>query len=367
MYRLSRLLGVSALAIAVAAVSAVSAQAQDYYKNKTLTILINYSAGGPTDIEGRLFARHLGKHIPGNPKVIAKNMTGAGGLVAINFLGQKAKPDGLTAGFFTSLGNYAFMKPIRDRGLRVNVQNFEVVAAVSGISITYMRTDVPPGIKKPADIMKAKGFKIAGVRVTSNLDLRSRMALDLLGLNYKYVTGYRGSSKARVAVLQNEVQLLVESVPAYQAKVVPTMVKPGLVIPMWYYGFDNGKTISPSPLAKGIPVIPYNEFHQKMKGKQPAGVIWKAFREINRVANNVQRSVILPPGTPAKHVNVLHAAAEKLKHDPEWQAEAMKTIKFIPVVTAGAKAQAMLRESATMSPDVKKFLLGYIAKAQPKK
>ena len=52
-----------------------------FYKGKTLTILINYAAGGPTDIEGRLIGRHLAKHIPGEPLVVVNNMAGAGGVV----------------------------------------------------------------------------------------------------------------------------------------------------------------------------------------------------------------------------------------------------------------------------------------------
>src|SRR5688500_352590 len=77
------------------------AQAADFYKSKTLTLLINYPPGGPTDIEGRLIARHLADHIPGKPTVIVKNMGGAAGNTGANFLGEIAAKDGLTLGFFT--------------------------------------------------------------------------------------------------------------------------------------------------------------------------------------------------------------------------------------------------------------------------
>ena len=71
-----------------------------FYQGKTITFLINFSAGGPTDIEGRIVARHLARHIPGNPLIVVQNMSGAGGVTGINYLGEKAKPDALYAGLF---------------------------------------------------------------------------------------------------------------------------------------------------------------------------------------------------------------------------------------------------------------------------
>ena len=73
-----------------------------FYKGKTLNIVVNYSVGGPTDIEARLVGRHLAKHIPGQPVIVVNNMAGAGGIVGHNYLGEVAKADGLTMGYFTS-------------------------------------------------------------------------------------------------------------------------------------------------------------------------------------------------------------------------------------------------------------------------
>ncbi|MBI2347732.1 MAG: hypothetical protein HYV05_03655 [Deltaproteobacteria bacterium] len=74
-----------------------------FYQGKTITVLINFAAGGPTDIEGRIIARHLARHIPGQPSVIAQNMGGAGGVIAANYLGEVAKGDGLTYRLLHSL------------------------------------------------------------------------------------------------------------------------------------------------------------------------------------------------------------------------------------------------------------------------
>ena len=101
-----------------------SADTSDLYKGKIFSVLINYSAGGPTDIEGRLFARNIGRHIPGKPTVISKNMAGSAGIVAANFFGLKAKADGMMMGYFTNLAAAYAFKPLKDKGLRVDPAKF---------------------------------------------------------------------------------------------------------------------------------------------------------------------------------------------------------------------------------------------------
>ena len=77
------------------------ARAMPFYKGKRLTVLVNYAAGGPTDIEGRLFARHIAKHIEGQPNIIVQNMDGAGGLTGTTWLGEVAPKDGTVMGYLT--------------------------------------------------------------------------------------------------------------------------------------------------------------------------------------------------------------------------------------------------------------------------
>src|SRR5262245_20516171 len=95
-----RALAMSAAVAVVAVLSATPAVAQ-FYKGKTLTLLVNYGVGGNIDTEARILARHLPKHIAGGPTIVIQNTPGAGGLHAMNLLGLniKSRADGLTAGF----------------------------------------------------------------------------------------------------------------------------------------------------------------------------------------------------------------------------------------------------------------------------
>src|SRR6476659_472431 len=94
----------AAIAACVAFLGAVHAQAQTepFYQGKRLTLLINFAAGGPADIEGRLFARHFGKHIEGHPGIVVQNREGAGGVVGVNYLGELGPRDGTMAGYLTA-------------------------------------------------------------------------------------------------------------------------------------------------------------------------------------------------------------------------------------------------------------------------
>src|SRR5215510_14848905 len=91
------------LAVSAAIVLAATPAGAQFYKGKTLTLLVNYDVGGNIDTEARILARHLPKHIAGSPTIVIQNTPGAGGLHAMNLLGLniKSRSDGLTAGFFT--------------------------------------------------------------------------------------------------------------------------------------------------------------------------------------------------------------------------------------------------------------------------
>ncbi len=198
------------LAIAVIASTAVPHSAfADFYAGKTLTVVVNYPAGGPTDIEARLVAKFIGEHIPGKPTVIVKNMGGGGGNIAANYLGEVVPDDATQMGYFT-------WNPVdqitEDPGLRVKYSDFRIVAGFKQPVVTYVRTDVPPGIKVPADIAKTSEVIAAALAPNNHLTLRQSWALDLLGVNHKTVAGYKGLKAVQTAVLQDEAQLASTSI-----------------------------------------------------------------------------------------------------------------------------------------------------------
>ena len=197
---------------------------EPFYKGKRLTVMINYGAGGPADIEARMFARHIGKHIDGNPAVIVQNIDGAGGLIGTTYLGEIAPKDGTMMGHLTGM---AWRWANDADRFRVDFKTYEFIGYQRSTTVYFMRTDVPPGMKQPADIVKAQGVVSGGLGPDNAKDLLIRLGLEMLGVPHKHVTSYRSSatrgwrcSRARSISFRNRRRAIaVSSIPASSRRV----------------------------------------------------------------------------------------------------------------------------------------------------
>lgn len=342
-------------AFALAAADPVAAA--DFYQGKTLAVLVNFTAGGPTDVEARLVARHLNRHIPGNPSIVVRNMGGAGGAIGTNWLGEIAAPDGLNLGYLTGAASKA---AIGDTSMRIDVTKLAFIAGGPGVSVAYIRTDVPPGLKVPADIMKAKDFWAGGLSADSDKDIRERMQLDLLGLSYKYITGYPGSAEARLALQRNELQMYPESMPTYRATIEEGLVKTGEAIPLWYDPLDDGEKFTASPDADGIPAKTFTDFLIEQKGALPKSELFDAFRLINSVGTVFLRIIAMPPGTPKEAVAIIKAAFEAMVKDPAYRDDALRTMKFVPNFVVDARTEALFRQKLSPDPKLRAFVQSFV-------
>ena len=355
---MARQLGVGRFAMAIVAMwLSATAQAADFYQGKTLSVLVNFTAGGPTDVEARLLARHLAKHVPGVAGVVVRNMGGAAGVIGANWLGEVAPPDGLTLGYLTGS---ASKSAIGEAALRVDMSKFAFIAGGPGVQVTYMRTDVAPGIKKPADLLKASGFWAGGLSPEADKDIRERMALDMLGLSYHYISNYPGSAEARLALERNEIQMFPESMPTYRSSIEPNLVKSGLVIPLWSDALDDGENFTLAPEAEGIPATTFPGFLKEIGRAPPKGEMWDAYRLINSVGSVFLRVIVLPPGSPPEAVAALRAAFTAVNDDPDYRADAMTTMKFIPRYVTDARTADLYREKLKPDPRLRDFLRAYV-------
>ena len=346
-----------ALAIVLMSIAPASAMAADFYQGKTVSLLINFTAGGPTDVEGRLAARHLARHVAGNPQVVVRNMAGAGGVIGANWLGEVSPTDGLTVGFFTGV---ASKSAIGEAALRIDVASLAFIAAGPGVSVTYVRTDVAPGLKTPSDILKASGFWAAGLSPDADKDIRLRLQLDMLGLRYNYISHYPGSAEARLALERNEVQMYVESMPTYRSQIEPNLVAAGRAIPLWHDPMDTGTAFVPAAESASIPAKTYTEFLREMKGGFPTGPIWDAYRLANAVGSDFLRIVVMRPGSPPEAVAAMRKAFAGLADDPDYIADAMRTVKYVPRYLSDEPMQRRYLEKLKPDPALRDFLRAYV-------
>jgi tripartite-type tricarboxylate transporter receptor subunit TctC len=347
----------SLVAALAAAPHVASAQSDPFYKGKRLTLLINFAAGGPADIEGRLFARHFGKHIDGAPNIIVQNRDGAGGLVGINYLGELGPRDGTMAGYLTAAAwNYV----IDPAAYRVDFATYEFVAYQPVNVVYYMRADTPPGMKDGPSIMKATGLVTGGLAADSSKDLLIRLTLDMLGVPYKYVTGFRSSAPARLALQRGEINFFSESSPSYFGVVEPSLVRTGQVIPVWYDPIYDGRTFAPFKQMDDQSVLGFPEFHRKAKGALPSGRLWDVYRTNLAVDSAMLRTVVFPPGVPQAAVDALRTAVARLNGDREFAEEAQKSIQFVPHYVTGADLNTQVRRTLVVAPEIRAFVTDYI-------
>jgi len=349
------------IGLAVLGAAATTAQADNYYKGKRLTVLINFTAGGPTDVEGRLFARHLGDHIEGRPQVIVQNMDGAGGMIGAGYLGEVAPKDGTMVGYFTGTAWRYANDPDK---FRVDFRTYDFLAYQPGTTVYYARTDVPPGLKEATDIAKAQGLIAGGLGVENAKDLLIRLSLDMLGVPYRYVTPFPGSQAARLALQRNEINFFSESPPSYRAVIAPSLVKEGSVIPVYFDPDYNGESLKISKQVEGLPILPFQELYRKIKGSTTSGQLWDAYLTVLSINSTMQRTIVLPPNTAPAAIAALRDAIEALNADPDYAAEALKTLGYAPEWVAGEGTNAQVRRALSITPEMRSFIASYVKNAK---
>ena len=341
--------------IALIGLAATARADEPFYKGKRLTLLINFAAGGPTDIEGRLFAKYLVRHIDGQPGLIVQNMDGAGGLIGAQYMAEVAPRDGTVLGYLSGSAWLYVSDPDR---WRVDFRKYEFVAYQPGTTVHFMRTDVPPGMHQPADIAKAQGLIAGGLSADTSKDLRLRLALDMLGVPYKYVTGYRSSPPARLALQRGEISMFSESPPSYRAVVEPSLVKSGLAMPVFY-----DEVADPPPPQKqleGLSIPSFPQLYRQIKGTLPAGQLWEAYRVLYDMNSTLQRMIAFAPGVPPAAMEAMRAAIAELDNDKEFAAEAIRAIEFAPDYPTAPDTSQKVRAMMVASPQMRDFINDYM-------
>ncbi len=304
---------------------------EPFYKGKSLRFVVNYPAGGATDVVARLAARFLPKHIPGNPAVVVQNMAGGGGNVGANYIYEVAKPDGLTVGVFSG----GYLPQVLDAsGVRFDLNQMPIIAGVGETSVVYIRADT--GVKGPAEILKPlKPIVIGGFTRESNKDLALRMALELLGVPYRYVTGYKGESDLRLAIQRDEINYTSEGLTGYTMGGA-LMAREGTVVAIYQDGLagPDGNLVR-DPRAD-LPT--FREFYKMVKKAEPPGPLGDAFK-ISGAVRSMGRYVIAPPKTPATAVEILRKGFRDTFEDPEFKAESERVLRFQLVSFVGDDAE----------------------------
>lgn len=348
----------SALAC-LAGMVAMAAHAQ-YFAGQDVNMIVNYTAGGPTDIEARMVAEYLPKHLKGVRSVVVRNVGGGGGNIGVNQLG--ASNDKYAIGFFTW---DPVDQIVENKTLRVRYNDLKFVAGFQQVVLTYARKDTKPGLAKPADIVKSPLVRIGALSPSNHLTTRMRLAFDLLGVNYEVIPGYRGLRDIEFAVQQGDINVSGTSLPAWFATVKPNMGDAGIVMPLFQFDSDlgNGKL----GRSAEFPDVPsFLEVYKDAKGASamPSGQRWQSMLLLGRIMDAMYRTVFMAPGAPLEAVREMREAFEGLAKDPDFIAHYERIVKTKPRILVGKKGEDIIGELGRISPTQLTFMRSYVETAK---
>jgi tripartite-type tricarboxylate transporter receptor subunit TctC len=313
-------------------------QTEPFYRGKTIRIMVGSTAGGFYDRWARLFARHMGKYIPGQPEIIAQNMPGAGSVIAANHVFNVAKPDGLTMAMPL---NSLYVDQLAGRSeVQFDLRKFHWIGspAVESV-IMYVRADTP--YRSIADIVKAKEpLKCGGTGTASSDYILAKVLEETIGARINNVLGYAGGTEIDIAVEKGEVVCRAHSTSAHFGR------EP---FDTWHKkGFDRHLIQTSRKRDSRAPDVPtVNEIFDQFK--VPANS--RRIAQVVLAAGDFGRPMMVTPGTPSERVKILREAFFKTLSDPEVLAEAKKSRMDVEP-TSGEELESLVKEIFDSSPEV---------------
>lgn len=282
--------------------------AQDVYKGKTVRLIVAAAAGGGFDTYSRAIARHMGKHLPGNPTFVVENMPGAGHLIAANYLYKIAKPDGFTMGNF--IGGLFLQQVLGRPGIEFDSTKFEFIGVPVKDNPVCALTKAS-GITNMEKWFAAKTpVKVGGNAPGSATYDNPKILQIALGLPVQVVAGYKGTAEARLAAEGGELHGICgwawESLKATWIKKLESSEAVVVV------------QVVPKPHPE-LPHIPLAINYAKTE--EARQLIKVGVHDLNAVL----RPYMLPPGTPKDRVQMLRKAFFDTLKDPEFLADAKKS------------------------------------------
>jgi tripartite-type tricarboxylate transporter receptor subunit TctC len=292
----------AAALLAVAGLMAPNAQADalsDFYRGKTVNVLIGVGAGGEYDLQARLVAKHIGRHIPGNPSVVPQNMTGASGLKMQNYLYIQAPRDGTYIGM--SQNAFPAAQAAGLPGIQFNAAKFAWLGAIAPV-IETMTVWHTSGIASIDDARKRE--TIAGATSKGAITyIYAAMMNEFFGTKFKIVTGYNGGNEINLAMERGEVDARNNTWSSWKT-----------TKPMWLEEKKINIIAQAGPRAPDLDAPSVEQLAKTAEDK----------RVIELVVSGTQlgRPLFITPGVPEERVKALRAAFDATMKDPEFLAEA---------------------------------------------
>jgi tripartite-type tricarboxylate transporter receptor subunit TctC len=323
-----------------------------FYEGKTIVVVSGGAPGGTTDARGRVLFSSWSRYIPGKPEIVFKSMVGGLGGRAAKFVADqgKARSDGRLLFWGSWL---PVMQILRHPTFPVQWNEFEVLGGIgSDIRIVLIRTDVVSDrLKKPTDIIRAGTVTVGGAGYTVLQDLLTRMSLDILGVEYRYVSGYASGSTAFAALLRNEIHIMNNNVEDITHGSALEGIEKGELMPLYYFSLkDNRVDLSKYPSLQGIPS--FIDLYRELYGKDPAGPVWMALQWLIEIQIKLTFAAFAPAGIPEDALKELRNSFTEALIRQELPEPLQKLFSFPPIVMDYRESQEILDSTSNVDPSI---------------
>ena len=328
-----------ALAIAAAVYPArIGAESETDFKGKTVRIVIGTSSGGGVDLYARLVGQFLGKHLPGEPLIMAQNMPGASSLVAANYIYNAVKPDGLTLGALQ--GGVFFEQILGHNTVKFDWPKFTWIGSPERLEAQlYMRADSPyktlDDIRRAAEPPRCGG---AGTGATGYFV--PKVLEETLGLKFKTVTGYQSGGEIDIAVERGELHCRAFDIGSFVGRdPTRTWFKNGFVKSLLQTGRERDQRLG------DVPTL------YELMDKQKTPDSTRRMATVVLSAGGFGRPMVAPPGMPAEIARVIRDGYGKMLKDAEFIAEVKKRRYDLEPIS-WEEMQSLAKEVTSQPADV---------------
>ena len=303
----------------------------DFYRGRNVTLIVGYSAGGGYDTYSRILARHLGKHIPGNPAIVVQNMPGAGSLKLTNYLYNVAPKDGSTIGIFS---RGMAMEPLIG-GANVAFDSTKLTWLGSGTNETSVFVTWHTSPVKTWNDLITKDFTVGGEGSGSDPDVYALLLKNAFGAKLRLITGYPGTAEIAIALERGE----VDSRASWSWTSLKTL-KPNWIAEK-KVNFPVQLNLTRGADLQDVPLV--TEFAKNDRQRQMLKLI------LSR--QEMARPYAAPPGIPDDRKAALRKAFDDAWADPELLAEMKARGQEVNPVS-GAALDALIAELYATPKDV---------------
>jgi tripartite-type tricarboxylate transporter receptor subunit TctC len=305
-----------------------SAQAQsvaDFYKGKNVSIVVSTSTGGGYDAMARVISRHIGKHLPGTPTVLVRNMPGAGGITAVNWLYNAAEKDGTVLGL---VQNGTPLEPLfGTKEARYDAPKFNWLGTPSfEVSMVLLWHTVPVN---SLEDLKSKETNMGASGANSTPAFYTRLLNATLGTKMKLINGYPGQNDAFLAMERGELDGYPSVFYSALTSTRPNWLRDKQAKAIVQYGPERLKELPDVPFATDLLT---NEDDRLLMQAASA-------------PQALGRPLVMPPGVPADRVAAMRKALADTFTDREFQAEAEKAGLIVNAPKTGQELQQVIEKA----------------------